>query len=158
MNEEMELIEIYNDGSTIIEISKVFNDYLRNRIVKHIALNNNELDGLMQYIFDELQSYSINLKGCGVKVSSKVPIIEKNRYIELIEPFNLFDYAFNYLAFAEDFMSAEDLEEEIFKYYDEQNIPFLIRLYDIPNNIVDGYMITKVDNDFVIAFIKKAKE
>ena len=157
MNEEMELIEIYNDGNTIVEISKFFDEYLKDRIVKHITLNKNELDGLVEHIFDELQSYSINLKGCSVKVSSRVPIIEKCKYIELIEPFNLFNYAFNYLAFVEDYMSDEDIEEEIFKYYDEQNIPFLIRLYDIPNNIVDGYVITKVDNDFIIAFIKRAK-
>lgn len=150
----MENVEIYRDDKIIVEIDGDFNAILQSILVKTVELNRMQYHSLLEDVLKKLTKNNWDYKNCILKASSSVPIIEKNKMISLIEPFNIFEYVFDSFSTMEDRSNIEEIAESLEDFYKELNIPFFINLYTEPLFNVTGVVVAKIDDMLLISFFK----
>lgn len=150
----MENVEIYRDDKIIVEIDGDFNAILQSILVKTVELNRMQYHSLLEDVLKKLTKNNWDYKNCILKASSSVPIIEKNKMISLIEPFNVFEYVFDSFSTMEDRSNIEEIVESLEDFYKELNIPFFINLYAEPLFNVTGVVVAKIDDMLLISFFK----
>ena len=109
----MENVEIYRDDKIIVEIDGDFNAILQSILVKTVELNRMQYHSLLEDVLKKLTKNNWDYKNCILKASSSVPIIEKNKMISLIEPFNVFEYVFDSFSIMEDRSNIEEIVESL---------------------------------------------
>lgn len=150
----MDRVEIYNNGKIKVEIDGVFHKILQEFIVKTIQLTPVQYKNILEVVFESIILSDIDYKGCTVKASSSVPILEKYKMLSLIEPFDIFEYAFDILVSMdkdECLNNIQEIEEIIYCYYNLNNIPFQIKIF--PNSIyqIDGFIAVKIEQELLIS-------
>ena len=150
----MENVEIYRDDKIIVEIDGDFNAILQSILVKTVELNRMQYHSLLEDVLKKLTKNNWDYKNCILKASSSVPIIEKNKMISLIEPFNVFEYVFDSFSTMEDRSNIEEIVESLEDFYKELNIPFFINLYAEPLFNVTEVVVAKIDYMLLISFFK----
>ena len=151
----MKNIEIYKDDKIIVEIDGLFDAYVRAVIVKTIKLNKKQYKVLLEDTLDKLKDKGWNLKNfLSLKTSSSVPVIEYNKRINLIEPFDIFEFVFDLFSSITDLSIKDEVIKDLENYYEEKEIPFFMEFYDKPIFNVSGVVAAKLENLLLISFFK----
>lgn len=148
----MDRIEIYNDKHTKIEIDKAFHDYIEKMIIKTIKIPPSQYTFLFEYALDKLIENKIDYKGCSFKSSSSAPVLEYYKFLSLIEPFDIFDFAMSVIIIQENQDNFDEIVEIIKNYYKEKDIIFYMEFFDKPIYKINGFMSAIVDNQLLISF------
>lgn len=151
----MKNIEIYRDENTIVEIDSLFDAFLKAVIIKTIKLRGEQYKFLLEDALDKLREKGWDLRSfISLKASSSVPVIELNKRINLIEPFDVFEYAFDLFASITDLSIKDEVIKDLENYYEEKEIPFFMEFYDKPIFNVSGVIAAKLENLLLISFFK----
>ena len=148
----MDRVEIYNDGETKIEIEGWAHRYLKEIIVKTVNLSKNQYRFLLEIALDKIKEQGINYKGCTLKASSSVPVLEQHKYLSLIKPFDIFEFALTMIVSLEDWRYIDELVDLTAQYYKEENIPFCLELFKKPIYNINGFIAAKYGGELLISF------
>ena len=151
----MENIEIYRDKNTIVEIDGLFNTFLKAVIIRTVKLREEQYKILLEDTLDKLREKGWDFRSfISLKASSSVPVIELNKKINLIEPFDIFEYVFDLFASITDLSIKDEVIKDLEDYYEKKEIPFFIEFYDKPIFNVSGVVAAKLENLLLISFFK----
>ena len=151
----MENIEIYRDENTIVEIDGLFDAFLKTVIIKTVKLRQEQYKILLEDTLDKLREKGWNFRSfISLKASSSVPVIELNKKINLIEPFDVFECVFDLFASITDLSIKDEVIKDLEDYYEKKEIPFFIEFYDKPIFNVSGVIAAKLENLLLISFFK----
>lgn len=151
----MENIEIYRDENTIVEIDGLFDAFLKAVIIKTVKLRKEQYKILLEDTLDKLREKGWDFRSfISLKASSSVPVIELNKKINLIEPFDVFGCAFDLFASITDLSIKDEVIKDLENYYEEKEIPFFMEFYDKPIFNVSGVVAAKLKNLLLISFFK----
>ena len=151
----MENIEIYRDENTIVEIDGLFDAFLKTVIIKTVKLRKEQYKILLEDTLDKLREKGWDFRSfISLKASSSVPVIELNKKINLIEPFDVFECVFDLFASITDLSIKDEVIKDLEDYYEEKEIPFFIEFYDKPIFNVSGVIAAKLENLLLISFFK----
>lgn len=151
----MENIEIYRDENTIVEIDGLFDAFLKTVIIKTVKLRKEQYKILLEDTLDKLREKGWDFRSfISLKASSSVPVIELNKKINLIEPFDIFECVFDLFASITDLSIKDEIIKDLEDYYEEKEIPFFIEFYDKPIFNVSGVIATKLEKLLLISFFK----
>ena len=151
----MENIEIYRDENTIVEIDGLFDAFLKTVIIKTVKLRKEQYKILLEDTLDKLREKGWDFRSfISLKASSSVPVIELNKKINLIEPFDVFECVFDLFASITDLSIKDEVIKDLKDYYEEKEIPFFIEFYDKPIFNVSGVVAAKLENLLLISFFK----
>lgn len=151
----MENIEIYRDENTIAEIDGLFDAFLKTVIIKTVKLRKEQYKILLEDTLDKLREKGWDFRSfISLKASSSVPVIELNKKINLIEPFDVFECVFDLFASITDLSIKDEVIKDLENYYEEKEIPFFIEFYDKPIFNVSGVIAAKLENLLLISFFK----
>lgn len=151
----MENIEIYRDENTIVEIDGLFNAFLKEAIIRTVKLRKEQYKILLEDTLDKLREKGWDFRSfISLKASSSVPVIELNKKINLIEPFDVFECVFDLFASITDLSIKDEVTKDLEDYYEEKEIPFFIEFYDKPIFNVSGVVAAKLENLLLISFFK----
>lgn len=151
----MENIEIYRDENTIVEIDGLFNTFLKTVIIKTVKLRKEQYKILLEDTLDKLREKGWDFRSfISLKASSSVPVIELNKKINLIEPFDVFECVFDLFASITDLSIKDEVIKDLEDYYEEKEIPFFIEFYDKPIFNVSGVIAAKLEKLLLISFFK----
>lgn len=151
----MENIEIYRDENTIVEIDGLFNTFLKEVIIRTVKLRKEQYKILLEDTLDKLREKGWNFRSfISLKASSSVPVIELNKKINLIEPFDVFECVFDLFASITDLSIKDEVIKDLENYYEEKEIPFFMEFYDKPIFNVSGVVAAKLENLLLISFFK----
>lgn len=151
----MENIEIYRDENTIVEIDGLFDAFLKTVIIKTIKLRKEQYKILLDDTLDKLREKGWDFRSfISLKASSSVPVIELNKKINLIEPFDVFECVFDLFASITDLSIKDEVIKDLEDYYEEKEIPFFIEFYDKPIFNVSGVIAAKLEKILLISFFK----
>lgn len=151
----MENIEIYRDENTIVEIDGLFNAFLKTVIIKTVKLRKEQYKILLEDTLDKLREKGWDFRSfISLKASSSVPVIELNKKINLIEPFDVFECVFDLFASITDLSIKDEVIKDLENYYEEKEIPFFIEFYDKPIFNVSGVVAAKLEKLLLISFFK----
>lgn len=151
----MENIEIYRDENTIVEIDGLFDAFLKTVIIKTIKLRKEQYKILLDDTLDKLREKGWDFRSfISLKASSSVPVIELNKKINLIEPFDVFECVFDLFASITDLSIKDEVIKDLEDYYEEKEIPFFIEFYDKPIFNVSGVIAAKLEKLLLISFFK----
>lgn len=151
----MENIEIYKDENTIVEIDGLFDAFLKTVIIKTVKLRKEQYKILLEDTLDKLREKGWDFRSfISLKASSSVPVIELNKKINLIEPFDVFECVFDLFASITDLSIKDEVIKDLENYYEEKEIPFFMEFYDKPIFNVSGVVAAKLENLLLISFFK----
>lgn len=151
----MENIEIYRDENTIVEIDGLFDVFLKTVIIKTVKLRKEQYKILLEDTLDKLREKGWDFRSfISLKASSSVPVIELNKKINLIEPFDVFECVFDLFASITDLSIKDEVIKDLEDYYEEKEIPFFIEFYDKPIFNVSGVIAAKLEKLLLISFFK----
>ena len=151
----MENIEIYRDENTIVEIDGLFNAFLKTVIIKTVKLRKEQYKILLEDTLDKLREKGWDFRSfMSLKASSSVPVIELNKKINLIEPFDVFECVFDLFASLTDLSIKDEVIKDLEDYYEKKEIPFFIEFYDKPIFNVSGVIAAKLEKLLLISFFK----
>lgn len=151
----MENIEIYRDENTIVEIDGLFDAFLKTVIIKTIKLRKEQYKILLEDTLDKLREKGWDFRSfISLKASSSVPVIELNKKINLIEPFDVFECVFDLFASITDLSIKDEVIKNLEDYYEKKEIPFFIEFYDKPIFNVSGVIAAKLEKLLLISFFK----
>ena len=151
----MENIEIYRDENTIVEIDGLFDAFLKTVIIKTIKLRKEQYKILLDDTLDKLREKGWDFRSfISLKASSSVPVIELNKKINLIEPFDVFECVFDLFASITDLSIKDEVIKDLENYYEEKEIPFFMEFYDKPIFNVSGVIAAKLEKLLLISFFK----
>ena len=151
----MENIEIYRDENTIVEIDGLFNAFLKTVIIKTVKLRKEQYKILLEDTLDKLREKGWDFRSfISLKASSAVPVIELNKKINLIEPFDVFECVFDLFASITDLSIKDEVIKDLEDYYEKKEIPFFIEFYDKPIFNVSGVIAAKLEKLLLISFFK----
>ena len=151
----MENIEIYRDENTIVEIDGLFNAFLKTVIIKTVKLRKEQYKILLEDTLDKLREKGWDFGSfISLKASSSVPVIELNKKINLIEPFDVFECVFDLFASITDLSIKDEVIKDLEDYYEKKEIPFFIEFYDKPIFNVSGVIAAKLEKLLLISFFK----
>ena len=151
----MENIEIYRDENTIVEIDGLFNAFLKTVIIKTVKLRKEQYKILLEDTLDKLREKGWDFRSfISLKASSSVPVIELNKKINLIEPFDVFECVFDLFASITDLSIKDEVIKDLEDYYEKKEIPFFIEFYDKPIFNVSGVIAAKLEKLLLISFFK----
>ena len=151
----MENIEIYRDENTIVEIDGLFNAFLKTVIIKTVKLRKEQYKILLEDTLDKLREKGWDFRSfISLKASSSVPVIELNKKINLIEPFDVFECVFDLFASITDLSIKDEVIKDLENYYEEKEIPFFMEFYDKPIFNVSGVIAAKLEKLLLISFFK----
>ena len=151
----MENIEIYRDENTIVEIDGLFDAFLKTVIIKTIKLRKEQYKILLEDTLDKLREKGWDFRSfISLKASSSVPVIELNKKINLIEPFDVFECVFDLFASITDLSIKDEVIKDLEDYYEKKEIPFFIEFYDKPIFNVSGVIAAKLEKLLLISFFK----
>lgn len=151
----MENIEIYRDENTIVEIDGLFDAFLKTVIIKTVKLRKEQYKILLEDTLDKLREKGWDFRSfISLKASSSVPVIELNKKINLIEPFDVFECVFDLFASITDLSIKDEVIKDLENYYEEKEIPFFMEFYDKPIFNVSGVVAAKLENLLLISFFK----
>ena len=151
----MENIEIYRDENTIVEIDGLFDAFLKTVIIKTVKLRKEQYKILLEDTLDKLREKGWDFRSfISLKTSSSVPVIELNKKINLIEPFDIFECVFDLFASITDLSIKDEVIKDLENYYEEKEIPFFMEFYDKPIFNVSGVVAAKLENLLLISFFK----
>lgn len=151
----MENIEIYRDENTIVEIDGLFDAFLKTVIIKTVKLRKEQYKILLEDTLDKLREKGWDFRSfISLKASSSVPVIELNKKIDLIEPFDVFECVFDLFASITDLSIKDEVIKDLEDYYEEKEIPFFIEFYDKPIFNVSGVIAAKLEKLLLISFFK----
>ena len=151
----MENIEIYRDENTIVEIDGLFDAFLKTVIIKTVKLRKEQYKILLEDTLDKLREKGWDFRSfISLKASSSVPVIELNKKINLIEPFDVFECVFDLFASITDLSIKDEVIKDLEDYYEKKEIPFFIEFYDKPIFNVSGVVAAKLENLLLISFFK----
>ena len=151
----MENIEIYRDENTIVEIDGLFDAFLKTVIIKTVKLRKEQYKILLEDTLDKLREKGWDFRSfISLKASSSVPVIELNKKINLIEPFDVFECVFDLFASITDLSIKDEVIKDLEDYYEEKEIPFFIEFYDKPIFNVSGVIAAKLEKLLLISFFK----
>lgn len=151
----MENIEIYRDENTIVEIDGLFNAFLKEVIIRTVKLRKEQYKILLEDTLDKLREKGWDFRSfISLKASSSVPVIELNKKINLIEPFDIFECVFDLFASITDLSIKDEVIKDLENYYEEKEIPFFMEFYDKPIFNVSGVIAAKLENLLLISFFK----
>lgn len=151
----MENIEIYRDENTIVEIDGLFDAFLKAVIIKTVKLRKEQYKFLLEDTLDKLREKGWDFRSfISLKASSSVPVIELNKRINLIEPFDVFECVFDLFASITDLSIKDEVIKDLENYYEEKEIPFFMEFYDKPIFNVSGVIAAKLENLLLISFFK----
>lgn len=151
----MENIEIYRDENTIAEIDGLFDAFLKTVIIKTVKLRKEQYKILLEDTLDKLREKGWDFRSfISLKASSSVPVIELNKKINLIEPFDVFECVFDLFASITDLSIKDEVIKDLENYYEEKEIPFFMEFYDKPIFNVSGVVAAKLENLLLISFFK----
>jgi hypothetical protein len=150
----MKNIEIYRDENTIVEIDGLFNAFLKAVIIRTVKLRKEQYKILLEDTLDKLREKGWDFRSfISLKASSSVPVIELNKKINLIEPFDVFECVFDLFASITDLSIKDEVIKDL-ENYEEKEIPFFIEFYDKPIFNVSGVVAAKLENLLLISFFK----
>lgn len=151
----MENIEIYRDENTIVEIDGLFNTFLKAVIIRTVKLREEQYKILLEDTLDKLREKGWDFRSfISLKASSSVPVIELNKKINLIEPFDIFECVFDLFASITDLSIKDEVIKDLEDYYEKKEIPFFIEFYDKLIFNVSGVVAAKLENLLLISFFK----
>lgn len=151
----MENIEIYRDENTIVEIDGLFDAFLKTVIIKTVKLRQEQYKILLEDTLDKLREKGWDFRSfISLKASSSVPVIELNKKINLIEPFDVFECVFDLFASITDLSIKDEVIKDLEDYYEKKEIPFFIEFYDKPIFNVSGVIAAKLEKLLLISFFK----
>lgn len=151
----MENIEIYRDENTIVEIDGLFDAFLKTVIIKTVKLRKEQYKILLEDTLDKLREKGWDFRSfISLKASSSVPVIELNKKINLIEPFDVFECVFDLFASITDLSIKDEVIKDLEDYYEKKEIPFFIEFYDKPIFNVSGVIAAKLEKLLLISFFK----
>ena len=151
----MENIEIYRDENTIVEIDGLFDAFLKTVIIKTVKLRKEQYKILLEDTLDKLREKGWDFRNfISLKASSSVPVIELNKKINLIEPFDVFECVFDLFASITDLSIKDEVIKDLEDYYEKKEIPFFIEFYDKPIFNVSGVIAAKLEKLLLISFFK----
>ena len=151
----MENIEIYRDENTIVEIDGLFDAFLKTVIIKTVKLRKEQYKILLEDTLDKLREKGWDFRSfISLKASSSVPVIELNKKINLIKPFDVFECVFDLFASITDLSIKDEVIKDLEDYYEKKEIPFFIEFYDKPIFNVSGVVAAKLENLLLISFFK----
>ena len=151
----MENIEIYRDENMIVEIDGLFNTFLKTVIIRTVKLREEQYKILLEDTLDKLREKGWDFRSfISLKASSSVPVIELNKKINLIEPFDVFECVFDLFASITDLSIKDEVIKDLKDYYEEKEIPFFIEFYDKPIFNVSGVIAAKLEKLLLISFFK----
>ena len=151
----MENIEIYRDENTIVEIDGLFDAFLKTVIIKTVKLGKEQYKILLEDTLDKLREKGWDFRSfISLKASSSVPVIELNKKINLIEPFDVFECVFDLFASITDLSIKDEVIKDLEDYYEKKEIPFFIEFYDKPIFNVSGVIAAKLEKLLLISFFK----
>ena len=151
----MENIEIYRDENTIVEIDGLFDVFLKTVIIKTVKLRKEQYKILLEDTLDKLREKGWDFRSfISLKASSSVPVIELNKKINLIEPFDVFECVFDLFASITDLSIKDEVIKDLEDYYEKKEIPFFIEFYDKPIFNVSGVIAAKLEKLLLISFFK----
>lgn len=151
----MENIEIYRDENTIVEIDGLFNAFLKEVIIRTVKLRKEQYKILLEDTLDKLREKGWDFRSfISLKASSSVPVIELNKKINLIEPFDVFECVFDLFASITDLSIKDEVIKDLENYYEEKEIPFFMEFYDKPIFNVSGVIAAKLEKLLLISFFK----
>ena len=151
----MENIEIYRDENTIVEIDGLFDAFLKTVIIKTVKLRKEQYKILLEDTLDKLREKGWDFRSfISLKASSSVPVIELNKKINLIEPFDVFECVFDLFPWITDLSIKDEVIKDLENYYEEKEIPFFIEFYDKPIFNVSGVIAAKLEKLLLISFFK----
>ena len=151
----MENIEIYRDENTIVEIDGLFNAFLKAVIIRTVKLRKEQYKILLEDTLDKLREKGWDFRRfISLKASSSVPVIELNKKINLIEPFDVFECVFDLFASITDLSIKDEVTKDLEDYYEEKEIPFFMEFYDKAIFNVSGAVAAKLENLLLISFFK----
>ena len=151
----MENIEIYRDENTIVEIDGLFDAFLKTVIIKTVKLRKEQYKILLEDTLDKLREKGWDFRSfISLKASSSVPVIELNKKINLIEPFDVFECVFDLFASITDLSIKDEVIKDLKDYYEKKEIPFFIEFYDKPIFNVSGVIAAKLEKLLLISFFK----
>lgn len=151
----MENIEIYRDENTIVEIDGLFDAFLKTVIIKTVKLRKEQYKILLEDTLDKLREKEWDFRSfISLKASSSVPVIELNKKINLIEPFDVFECVFDLFASITDLSIKDEVIKDLEDYYEKKEIPFFIEFYDKPIFNVSGVIAAKLEKLLLISFFK----
>lgn len=151
----MENIEIYRDENTIVEIDGLFDAFLKAVIIRTVKLRKEQYKILLEDTLDKLREKGWDFRSfISLKASSSVPVIELNKKINLIEPFDIFECVFDLFASITDLSIKDEVIKDLENYYEEKEIPFFMEFYDKPIFNVSGVVAAKLENLLLISFFK----
>lgn len=151
----MKNIEIYRDENTIVEIDGLFNAFLKAVIIRTVKLRKEQYKILLEDTLDKLREKGWDFRSfISLKASSSVPVIELNKKINLIEPFDVFECVFDLFASITDLSIKDEVIKDLEDYYEKKEIPFFIEFYDKPIFNVSGVIAAKLEKLLLISFFK----
>ena len=101
---------------------------------------------------DKIKEQGINYKGCTLKASSSVPVLEQHKYLSLIKPFDIFEFALTMIVSLEDWRYIDELVDLTAQYYKEEDIPFCLELFKKPIYNINGFIAAKYGGELLISF------
>ena len=148
----MERIEIYNDGDIKIEVDSRFHNYVKAIIIRTTKLSQIQHRFLLEMVLDKLEKQGVDFKGCILKASSSAPVLEHYKFLSLIEPFDIFEYALSTIVSVEDWNYLEEIVDLIKEHYKREEIPFYLEFFKKPVYNIDGFMAAKYGGELLISF------
>lgn len=151
---KMERVEIYNDGKIKVEIDGLFDRYLKRTVIRTVKLSQFQYRFLLEIALDKLKEQDIDYKGCVLKASSNSPVLEHYKFLSLIEPFDVFEFALTTIVSLEDWDCLDELIGLITQHYKREEIPFYLEFFKKPVYNIDGFMAAKYGGELLISFFK----
>lgn len=150
----MDRVEIYNNGEIKVEIEGWFDRYLKAVVIKTVKLSQIQHRFLLEIALDKLEEQGIDYKGCMLKASSSAPVLEYGKFLSLIEPFDILEFALTTIVSVEDWDCLEEIVGLITQHYKRENIPFYLEFFKKSVYNIDGFMAAKYGGELLISFFK----
>lgn len=149
----MENYVIYDTDEIKVEIDGLFHEFIESMVVKSFKLSKTQCNILIEYVLKRLKQNNYDIRDVSIKLSSRVIVIENEKYIELVEPFDILAIGYDTLVSEENPReNKKELSEEISQYYKYLNTTFYMEIFDEPTYKTDGVMAAIVNKNLLITF------
>lgn len=139
---------IYQDNDIKVEILGEFHKIVKRLFIQSNRLSEVQFNILMKCIFSLLEKNDFPIKDKKVISCSLVPIIYKNKIIEMTEMFDDFNFAFQVLI--NQGKMSEEAEEIINEHYAAEDISFFTKFFKEPIYNVSGFFAMIKENNLLI--------